>query len=94
LTTNVNIRSASNKFSQIIGTHYENAQIEVLETDSYYADDGEYVTWYKIKVLENGFDYKTGNGKGNNWERDGNFGWLEAQTVGWMNSKYIALDND
>lgn len=92
LTTNVNIRSASNKFSQITGTHYDTARVKVLDTDSYYADDGEYVTWYRVKVLENGYDYATGNGTGNNWERDGNFGWMEADMEGWMNSKFITLD--
>lgn len=92
LTTNVNVRTASNKFSQVIGTHYENAKIEVLDAESYYSDDREYVTWYKVKILEDGYDSKTGNGRGNNWEREGNFGWMEAKKLGWMNSKFILLE--
>lgn len=92
LTTNLNIRCASNKYSEIIGTHYQDARVEVLEVDSYTANDGEYVTWYKVKILENGYDVEAGNGKGNNWERAGDFGWLEAAMVGWMNYKYISLN--
>jgi uncharacterized OB-fold protein len=92
LTTNLNIRSASNKYAEIIGTHYENAKVQILEVESFYADDREFVTWYKIRVLENGFDQKNGNGKGNNWERNENFGWMEAEPEGWMNAKYISLE--
>ncbi len=92
LTTNLNIRSRSNKYAEIIGTHYENAKVQILEVESFYADDHEFVTWYKIKVLENGFDQKNRNGKGNNWERNETFGWLEAEMEGWMNAKYISLE--
>ena len=92
LTENTNIRSDSNKYSQILGTHYQNAKVKILATDSYIADDGKYVTWYRVKVLENGYDSKTGNGNGNNWERDNDFGWMEASMEGWMNSKFIKLD--
>ena len=92
LTTNLNIRGSSGKYSEIWGTHYEGARVQILEVESFYADDGEYVTWYRVKVLENGYDQKTGNGNGNNWERNGNFGWMEAEMEGWMNSKYISLE--
>ncbi len=91
LTTNLNIRGSSGKYSEIWGTHYEGARVQILEVESFYADDGEYVTWYRVKVLENGYDRKTGMGNGNNWERNGSFGWMEAEMEGWMNSKYISL---
>jgi len=92
LDTNLNIRSAANKNAEILGTHYEGAKLRILDSESYTADDGEFVTWYKVRVIEDGYDYKTGNGKGNNWERYGNFGWMEAQREGWMNARYITLD--
>ncbi len=91
LTSNLNLRSAPNKVAEIRGTHYEGARIEVLAEESYTTQD-EYVTWYKVRVLEDGCDRVGGNGCGNNWERNGSFGWLEAETEGWMNSKYIVLD--
>ena len=92
LTTNVNIRVAPNKTAESRGIHYENARIEVLAEESYNTNDGEYVTWYKVRVLENGCDRVGNNGCGNNWERNGSLGWLEAEMVGWMNSKHIILD--
>lgn len=91
LTSNLNLRSAPNKVAEIRGTHYEGARIEVLSVESYTTQD-EYVTWYKVRVLADGCDRVGGNGCGNNWERNGSFGWMEAETEGWMNSKYIALD--
>lgn len=91
LTINLNLRSAPNKVAEIRGTHYEGAKIEVLAAESYTTQD-EYVTWYKVRVLEDGCDRVGGNGCGNNWERNGSFGWLEAETEGWMNSKYIVLE--
>jgi hypothetical protein len=91
LMSNLNIRSAPNKVAEIRGTHYEGAKVEVLATESYTTQD-EYVTWYKVRVLEDGCDRVGGNGCGNNWERNGSFGWLEAETEGWMNSKYITLE--
>ena len=92
LTTNVNIRGSSGKYSEIWGTHYQNARVQILAVESFYADDGEYVTWYQVQVLENGCDQKDGNGCGNNWERNNNKGYGEAEMEGWMNSKYISLE--
>ena len=91
LKNNLNIRSAPNKVAEIRGTHYEGAKIEVLDTESYTTQD-EFTTWYRVRVLQDGCDTVAGNGCGNNWERNGSFGWLEAETEGWMNSKYITLD--
>lgn len=91
LTTNLQLHSGSTKYDEIVGTHYEGARIQVLDAKSYDPGDGV-VTWYKVRVVENGFDRKTGHGKGNNWERNGNFGWMEANMEGWMNSKYIVLE--
>ena len=89
LTRNLNIRSSSSKDSVSWGVHYEGARVEILEIDSY-TSDGEFVTWYRVKVLENGCDRAT-NRCGNNWENDYDFGWLKAEMEGWMNAKYIAL---
>jgi hypothetical protein len=92
LITNLRIRSAPNKTAEILGTHYQNARIEVLDSTSFTADDGEYVTWYKVRVLENGCDTEGKNGCGNDIERDGYKYYGEAEMEGWMNSKYIRLD--
>ncbi len=91
LTMNINIRSASNRYAEIRGTHYENARVEILDAYSYTTEEG-YVTWYKVRVLENGCDKKQGYGCGNHWERNEYFGWMEAEMEGWMNAKYIELD--
>lgn len=92
LITNLRIRSAPNKNAEILGTHYQNARIEVVDSTSFYAEDGEYVTWYKVRVLENGCDTEGKNGCGNDIERDGYKYYGEAEMEGWMNSKYIRLD--
>lgn len=92
LTTNLNLRIAPDRYAETRGTHYENARLEILDSASFYADDGEYVTWYKVKILQNGCDRVGTNGCGNNWERNGYKGYGEAETEGWMNSKYIVLE--
>ncbi|MFN6962334.1 MAG: hypothetical protein ACK4S4_01060 [Pyrinomonadaceae bacterium] len=90
LTENANIRSASNRTAQVIGTHYQGARVRVLEVDSYPTDDG-YATWYRVQVLQDGCDSQGNLGCGNNWERDGYFGWMEAQREGWMNARLISI---
>lgn len=91
LTRNMNIRSAGNRTAEIIGTHYQGARIRVLDETSYSTNEG-WSTWFKVEVLEDGTDSEGRYGYGNNWERGDNFGWMEAQRVGWMNSRYITLD--
>ncbi len=91
LTINTNIRAASNKDAEIRGTHYQGARVEVLDVDSYSTNRGV-TTWYRVRVLENGCDVITNHGCGNNWERNRSFGWMEADTEGWMNAKHINLN--
>jgi len=88
LTTNQNIRTESNKFARIIGVHYEGARIEILEETSYYTQEGEYSTWYRVRVLKDGCDRKTGMGCGN--DLNGISG--GAAREGWMNARHISLD--
>lgn len=88
---NLNIRNAPNQYAEILGTHYQDARAEVTDSESYSTTEG-YATWYKVKVLKDGCDQVRGLGCGNNWERNGSFGWMEAETEGWMNGKYIVLE--
>ncbi len=92
LKTNAFIRSTPGKDGEMRGTHYQGAKLEILEVSSFYNDKGEYVTWFRVNILENGYDQKNGNGRGNNWERDGTFGWLEAETEGWIYADTILLN--
>jgi hypothetical protein len=87
LTTNQRIRIASNRYSEIVGVHYMNAEIEVLDVDSYPTDEGD-STWYRVRVLENGCDAEGILGCGN--DLNGVSG--QAAMVGWMNARYIDLD--
>jgi Double zinc ribbon len=87
LTTNQRIRSSSNKYSEILGVHYKDARIKVLDVESYTTEDG-YTTWYRVHVLSNGCDAEGRLGCGN--DLNGVPG--DAATEGWMNSKYIILD--
>jgi len=91
LTQNTNIRSASNRSAETRGTHYQGAKVRILNVDSYPTQDGV-STWYQVEVLQDGCDSQGAFGCGNNWERNGYFGWMEAEKVGWMNAKYISLN--
>lgn len=91
LTENLNIRSAPNRTAEVWGTHYQNAKIRILAVESYSTTEG-YSTWYKIRVLSYGCDSQNSSTCGKNWERNGNFGWMEGSDEGWMNAKYISLN--
>jgi hypothetical protein len=91
LIKDLNIRSAPNNQSLIIGTHYQDAQVQIVDEDSFQTKDG-YATWYKVKVLQDGCSTADRSRCGNNWERDDSFGWMEAATEGWMNAKHITLE--
>jgi hypothetical protein len=87
LTTNQRIRAASNMYSEIIGVHYQGAQVEVLEETSYDTEEGP-STWYRVRVIKNGCDREGKMGCGN--DLDGKRG--KAAMEGWMNARHIALD--
>lgn len=87
LTTNQRIRASSNMYAEIIGVHYQGAQIEVLEETSYDTEDGP-STWYRVRVIKNGCDREGKMGCGN--DLDGKPG--KAAMVGWMNARHITLD--
>lgn len=91
LNTNAHIRVGSTKYDEDRGTHYRGARIEVIDATTYDPGDGV-VTWLKVKVLENGCDTITNQGCGNNWERNGSLGWMQADMEGWMNARMISLD--
>ena len=88
LTTNVRIRSDSHKDSASLGVHYHNARIEVLDEKSFTTSDGDYATWYRVRVLENGCDIEGRMGCGNDLNEIPG----QAATEGWMNAKNISLD--
>jgi len=87
LTTNQRIRASSNMYAEIIGVHYQGAQVEVLEETSYDTEDGP-STWYRVRVIKNGCDREGKMGCGNDLE--GKPG--KAAMVGWMNARHITLD--
>ena len=87
LTTNQRIRASSNMYADIIGVHYQGAQVEVLEETSYDTDDGP-STWYRVRVIKNGCDREGKMGCGN--DLDGRRG--QAAMTGWMNARHITLD--
>jgi hypothetical protein len=87
LTTNQRIRAASNMYAEIIGVHYQGAQVEVLEETSYDTEDGP-STWYRVRVIRNGCDREGKMGCGN--DLDGRRG--QAAMTGWMNARHITLD--
>lgn len=87
LTTNQRIRASSNMYAEIIGVHYQGAQVEVLEETSYDTEDGP-STWYRVRVIKNGCDREGKMGCGN--DLDGKQG--KAAMVGWMNARHIILD--
>ena len=74
-------------YADIIGVHYQGAQIEVLEETSYDTEDGP-STWYRVRVIKNGCDREGKMGCGN--DLDGKQG--KAAMVGWMNARHITLD--
>lgn len=87
LSTNQRIRSASNRYSEILGVHYSGARVRILGEESYNTVDG-YSTWYRVQVIENGCDQEGIRGCGNDLnEMPG-----QAAMEGWMNAKYIILD--
>lgn len=87
LTTNQRIRVSSNRYSEVLGVHYRNAKVEILEVTSYMTEDGM-STWYRVRVLENGCDAEGKRGCGN--DLNGVSG--QAAHEGWMNAKFINLD--
>jgi hypothetical protein len=87
LSTNQRIRSASNRYSEILGVHYRGARVLILGVESYNTEYG-YSTWYRVKVIENGCDQEGIRGCGN----DLNEMLGQAAMEGWMNAKYIILD--
>lgn len=87
LTTNQRIRVASNRYSEIVGVHYMNARVEVLEVETYPTEDGD-STWYRVRILKDGCDAEGVRGCGN--DLNGVSG--QAARVGWMNARYIELD--
>ena len=92
LLTNMNIRASSGQYGEPLGTHYEGAIVQILDEESFNTDDGRYSTWYRVRVLENGCDQKSGNGCGNNRQIYDDFGWMQAEIEGWMNAKYITIE--
>jgi hypothetical protein len=91
LTQNTNIRSGSNRSAEVRGTHYQGARVKILDVDTYSTPDGV-STWFRVEVLQDGCDSQGQLGCGNNRERDGYFGWMEAEKAGWANAKYISLN--
>jgi len=87
LTTNQRIRSGPTLDSQILGVHYYNARIRVLDAPSYSTNDGSMI-WYRVKVLENGCDYEGIRGCGNNLDEEPGAAAME----GWTSAKNITLD--
>lgn len=87
LTTNQKIRSSSNLDSEVLGVHYFDARIEVLDVSTYTASEGV-VTMYRVRVLQNGCDYEGRLGCGN----DLNGAQGSAAMQGWMSAKNIKLD--
>ena len=77
--------------SQVVVVQYQNAEVRVLQVESYSTDEG-YSNWYKVKVLNYGCDSQNSSSCGKNWERNGSFGWMDGADEGWMNAKYITLD--
>ena len=87
LNTNQRIRSASNRYSEVLGVHYRGARVRILGDYSYSTADG-YSTWYRVQVIENGCDQEGIRGCGNDLnEMPG-----QAAMEGWMNAKFISLD--
>lgn len=87
LSTNQRIRSASNRYSEILGVHYSGARVRILAEESYSTADG-YSTWYRVQVTENGCDQEGIRGCGNDLNEVPG----QAAMEGWMNAKYISLD--
>lgn len=87
LSTNQRIRAASNMYAEILGVHYQGAQVEVLEETSYDTEDGP-STWYRVRVVRNGCDREGVMGCGNDF--NGKQG--KAAMEGWMNARHITLD--
>ena len=92
LVTNMNIRSSSGQYGEPLGTHYEDARVQILDVESFNTDDGRYSTWYRVRVSENRCDQKGGNGCGNNHQIYDDFGWMQAEMEGWMNARYITIE--
>ncbi|MBE7517295.1 MAG: hypothetical protein HS105_11930 [Chloracidobacterium sp.] len=88
LTTNLIIRSNSNKNAENLGVHYKDSKVRILDEDSYSTDEG-WSIWWKVRVLEEGCDAEDIRGCGSN-NRNENVG--EAAMEGWMNSRFIAID--
>lgn len=79
--------AASNMYAEILGVHYQGAQVEVLEETSYDTEDGP-STWYRVRVVRNGCDREGVMGCGN--DLNGKQG--KAAMEGWMNARHITLD--
>lgn len=80
LTTNANLRSASNKNASSIGIHFQSAKVRISNVEFYDAADGV-STWYKVKVTEYGCDTQGNLGCGKNAQNDADEGWVNAKVV-------------
>jgi hypothetical protein len=80
LTTNANLRSASNKNASSIGIHFQSAKVRISNVEFYDTADGV-STWYKIKVIEYGCDTQGNLGCGKNAQNDADEGWVNAKVV-------------
>ncbi len=81
LTTDSNIRDESNKDSMSLGIHFKGATVEILDETSYSRDDGEYVTWYRVKVMEYGCSVDPNLGCGKNSDSDSDEGWINGKNI-------------
>lgn len=80
LTTNANLRSASNKNALSIGIHFEGARVKITEVEFYDTKDGV-STWYKVKILTYGCDSQGILGCGKNSGIDSDEGWVNANVI-------------
>lgn len=91
LMMDVNMRSAPNKDSLSLGTHYQDAVVEILDATSFDTPTG-YSTWYKVRVTRYGCSSANRSSCGSNRQIGDDFGWLQAENEGWMNAKFIQIN--
>jgi hypothetical protein len=91
LIMDLNLRSAPNKDSLSLGTHYQDAEVKILETTSFDTPSG-YSSWYKVRVIRDGCSTEDRSRCGNNRQIGDDFGWMQAEKEGWMNAKYIQIN--
>jgi Double zinc ribbon len=82
LSVDTNLRKHANKDAELLGTHYAQAKVEILDVDSTGSQ-----TWFKIKVLS--------YGKSLNPEQYGKTGKdMNSEDVGWVNSFPLTYDEN